>query len=1716
MAYNLVTIPEIDFGAGIDSQSAASALAPGFVEDAINADAHATGQIGKRRGYQTYAGNIPLRVQRVVSEGTDLTFYFDSTVNTSMTRSVPLVVYGRAPDSTGGDIGVTDSVHYYAVSDTDIRYPFGTGSHTETITENQHGIASQDIWAGFALSQSEGDNSNLIVGADSVVIDKVTHDLSVTATNNTGSPLSTFIYFADKSAVAGSVYVNTVTVPAGGPHNILLNQATHQLDTTQVLLRIYLDDGSDLTEIQPDSFVINKSTGDISIGLTNNTGSPFDVRFMLSVCPTANFHSDAVASGATRTVQIDLSGFQGSATPFVFLGCYLISGVTATEVKPNYVSVDPSGQVLELQFVDNGSGGGTFEIYWEFVPVVSNFVTVQQGSSATYEDDSPQLTIWGFDHEDLYFSVPSDSRAGWTTHIDSYRSLDESGLVAGLGGNLFSAERGADGSTAADYLYGAAYPNLQGLVSLNTAIGPAFWDTGETPLRTRGWITADNSVGVNVFEISSVTYDSGLGWVRFDLNMPNLTVIGTLSNIISTTFPNDLLTVESTSYAIHDGSWKIRQVTVAANSMSVWVENDSVTSSDWDILGAGGNAGIFSDYLDLSTDSNFIAGDVVRADIFADTTTMTVVASVGPRVTFRDLYEELYLPTSMKLVGQRTSSIVPLRESMDNLVRGDMLSYGDLARQLRVLYTNTLPDTDVTISAGDGIEATVTLLGGATISGLWIGQKVLFSQGQYYQGTYEITSLVSGTTFTISSTLTDADSAVMVGQTVEVDEDLDWQDTTTDVNFFEVDRRWIPIEAPSDSFDLTASTYIAYLQAEDYSYQSIVRSSMVKDSLMLTNYGDPVLKYDGTNLYRAGIPRFQPHLFMSVDYDNPTITVQSPSIVTVAHSSSRIELSVEADLDVLRAGDVVLYTAGLNTERLTVQSTETVGSTAYVYTTTTPSIASAAGTLQRLARFRYYFRLNAVDTNNLIVASAVVGSEDMVAELADNASVRLKLTGFPAWDNYDFDRLEVQVYRTRENTLAPFYRVTTLPLSFDNNAGYMTYTDTSNDADLLDLDEVSTALAGAELGTTWSEPLRAKYVTASGNSLILGNIQDWPTLDIQLLKVGTAITDADLVGQRFLFRRDDTDTGTATNMVDRAAYRFLDSSSSHIISGSGTINTTSFTLAVGGSLTGLVAGSWVYLHHNNSNVSRDLRWSGWYQVTGVAGSDVTFAWNGTDTSAWDGSKDVNGAIFSSAAPADVPVFLGNDYNYGMLNGNEFGSVEFRAMRRLGDAINATMRNTNIALTGQETFTPWLIAGAGNDFGAGQLVVRQPKVEATSIEVVLPTFTAPCQYFVNSIKRTTGASASQLTRLFPSRILISYPNFSEIFDAPTALKDLDSASAVDVNPDDGQEITAIIPFFGESAFGAALNSGVVVVFKTNSIYLVDLAAKAAGQNPVQRIESQGKGCTAPYSVAVTRNGIMFANENGIYRLTRQLTVDFVGRKYSGVFRDNLNKDYLSLVTGHNNPVNNTYKMSYVLKDGESVSNSQVAVYNHTREYEMGLGESAAAGSWVTYDNHPATGWANLPAESFFASTKGRVFTIRQTDEDTDFRDDSEPVSMTIVTRGNDFGEAGIRKYVRALVTHWIGEDSTGTTLQIATDLVDNYEATDPITIHANAEATGVGDTGRLKVDTILSSIDNAKAVYFQVKIQNSTIDENVILTRLDWRVAGLKDKGILQAAQTSNR
>lgn len=1698
MAIQFQNIPERELNSGIDARSSENQINPGFVKDLLNADV-IENRVRKRKGYQSYSGELPVRVTAVeYTAPNTVCFTLDGAVSLETVQSSPLVVQGRTSVAMTGPFSESDASEYYPKFIVPTRKQLNAPSGTLTILGSESGMTSSASFCDVVESTSLTDTSYTKLITDSVSTNASTLDVSIGYT--TISNRNAFVFFSDKTPSAGNSYVFTTTAKVdNNPITVSIPASLHNLASYNIISSIQLKSGAARLKVIPDVFTV-ATNGDVSVTIGGLTGDIYEV--ILSAAPVANLVNGAVNASSSGTVTIP-----ALEKPWTFLGIYLeqTPGGVKELVYADSVAYDFATTSLTVSFTNIAAVARNFIIFYEYGSLRSNILCVESATTVvTGKDLSPQLTIWGLSHTEIY--PTRTSREGWVNHVDSYRRVGEQRLIAGLGGNLFSSQSYSEAST--DYLMPALYPNLFGRVSSPIVVGPVFYDTGDLPARTRGYITSDAS-GTNWAKVTAVVYDTGNSWTKYTLSLPNKVISGTLSTIISTTSNlQDWITITGMSYARHEGTFRILQVADGTNEISIWVENN-LNSADYNDSGVGGQAGIFTDQTTFLTTSNFVSGDMLLSSSLGTEYQSTVLSSSGSTIVSDLLTSVIQIPAGIIIAGQRTSAIIPMREpiptltaSVKNLVRGDILNYTGIARNLRVKNINSDIDRACSIG-GNGTTVTVALSSGDT-SYLAVGMKILLKSAGLYSGTQTISAIPSTASIEFESTIDDLETGILSGKTVEIDEELTWNDTSGDQTVFVNSSRWIPIEAPDDSFGLTPPTYGRYFNSDAYASQSPLRSTTVSDNLYLTNGRDPVFKFDGSSIYRAGLPAWQPGLFLTQDTAaTAKIVVNTRSIAYSSIITGNTGVNIlDQDLDLIPVGTQVRLSGSTRVYTINKYTVAAGVTDHLVFNTGIDSTVAASGTVTEVSVYRYYFRLNAVDANNNVVISAVTSHQDFVVELSGNAAVNLKLVGLPALDNYDYDRLEVQIYRTKAGQAAPFYLVTTLPMSFNNTTGYITYTDTFADSDLTQLDSASTAIRGAEIPTATSDPLVAKYITSTGNRLVLANLTDIPELDMQIV-ADASLANSSIAGGTLLIRKDAVDTGTVTDMTNRIVTEWKNGFTG--TAGTYTILTNQFSFLTS-IATGAVPGDWIYLTYDTVALTgRNLTYSGWWQIATCVGTTVTINLTGAASASTYPTR-----YCVSTDPTNIPVLLGVDGNLGQANGDSFDT--FDATRRLALAINATMRMTDISLI--PAFTPWVIARSGNDLTpGGRIVIRFPHADTTPS--VIPTYSG-YSLFINSRTAPTTTTVLARTRVYPSRILFSATeNFAEMFDNPTAQLDSDSGSVLDINSSDGQSITGIIHFFGQATFTAAQQAAILVVFKTNSIYLVDLNQKALGNNALQRIETQGLGCTAPYSIAVTKDGIMFANESGIYCLRSNQTIEYIGKFMERRWTENVNLRALELAQGHHYGVGRVYKLSVPIVGTETaegyLENSQVYVYNHTQE---GQGVS---GAWGRYDAHPATGWANLGSEAFFGNTGGSVMQLRNTGLVSDYRDSAGGITFRVDTRPNDYGNSGIRKKLDAVMVHYrTGVDNVGTTFSYSVDLSDEYTAADTFMLLQPSGRSGIGDNPTRQVTTIRHSLGVRRGIYFSLRLENSTVNEAIEIAGVDHRVGGLDVRGILTAAATTDK
>lgn len=1692
MPYNYITRTTSDLSKGIDKRSGENAIEAGFSEDLLNIDTNSNGLISKRAGYEGHYGYLPLRVNSLTRSSTSLTITFDSSIDTSNLTGTPIVMYGKTSAAIGS-YDTTDSATYFNTFSLGVLLSLSAGTSTETVTEAVHGVDTYAPLMAFHKQSDAGSQSNSLVLTDSLDINSAgSSDVDIGYI--TGVEVPGYLVIKDKTTTAGSSYGSTTTTSdgtVGSTRTLTWSSATHGLTGKYIISKLYYDTGSsEWAEFLPDSISISASntiTAVLTISAGGAIQSGTSILAVLSAVDASQSTSLNVAAGSSDTVVIS-----SIDTNFPIVAVYT-SGVTRELVIPDSVVVDSSAETMTIGLTNSSSTTKGFEIYYEFTSLGGSSIIVTDADTGAASETTPQLTVWGIKHTADLYSTEVGSE-GHVTHIDSYRTDSEERVIAGLGGTLFGAYTRAEAG-ASTYLIPSYEVDMEIDVDGSKFIAPCFAITGASTTRSRNHIYGDGITSDGAI-ISAVEYVSA-GIAKYTISLTNKSGTFESGSISITSGLEDYLTVVGMGNTINNGTFRITARSDTDDSITVANSLMTLANGEYDETGTKGRGQIYTDQIICSSEPELIEGDILSSTGFLSIIPTVKVGEVhggSKTLVVQGVTGEIYIPDGLAIYATRTSSILPMSTSMTYFVQGDMLTLTGYARSPRITKINNNSDIEITGITGNGTSATLTA---ASAHGLVVGDKLIVVRtgGVDYDGVHTVTGVSTTTTltFTSLSTTTVSDGRIR-GKTIQLDESLSFSDSASSPTTATVTGRWIPIESPTSTDDLVTNRHENYLNSNDYNNQSTLRSVMSSDNMYFTNNDDEVMKFDGTNMYRAGLPRWQPQLFITTTSSGGLI--HNPrEIATTGSSVTGGYVIVDAGLEsTFQVGDKVIYydaAPAVTYHTVTEVGSSAGGTSGYIYLDGTIPTWGAGDLIRGRTSHSYYFRLNMLDFNSNIIASAVTGSGDYIVH-ADQVSVNvnMKLLGFPAFDLYDHDRIEIEIYRARQNTVAPHYRVGVVPVSFNQGSGYISFVDTMDDSLLLNLDPVNTALFGSELGTGLTHPLRAKYITSINNRLILANVTDYPQLDLQLYpdESSDGIGASDLSGQILLFRRDAGDSGTTTNNTDRMSYEFM-TSGEVTIDPSADIakNDTTFTITENGH--GLSAGDWVYLFHTAVADDNTLTYNGWWQISSKNTNDFTVLSNAGVVAA---ATDVDRYI-TATAPADIPVWIGTDggmeaiFNFDLDN-------EVNFMYRLANAINASQRMTDMTI--ETDFTPWMTAQAGNEIGAGRVVIRQEVVDSTTLAVLTDKGAQDSYWYVNGIKSKgySDLNDNSVAKVYGSRVIVSLPNYPELFDKPYG--ETGSGGAIDVNPADGQEITGVMPFFSTAVFGTGQNEDVLVVFKENSIYLIDAATGG-----VTKLETRGIGCKAPHSIASSRGGIVFATDSGIYRLNRNQTITYVGKNIERLWEDTVNRDQLSAITGHHYAFGKKYKISVPIVNSDVSSsgnlvNSDVYVYDHEREV---LGDSLdTLGAWSRYDNHPATGWCNLGDDAFLSSTAGEVFKVRNVGDSSDFRDDASGISCDAVIAAESFGNPGMRKIVSSIVSHFQMRYSpmTNTTIYTSPDLTGTFTSSGEIDLSQSG-----------KIGFARSSPSQRRLNYIQLRYTNSAIDESMILTGIDYHVALLNPKGV---------
>lgn len=147
---------------------------------------------------------------------------------------------------------------------------------------------------------------------------------------------------------------------------------------------------------------------------------------------------------------------------------------------------------------------------------------------------------------------------------------------------------------------------------------------------------------------------------------------------------------------------------------------------------------------------------------------------------------------------------------------------------------------------------------------------------------------------------------------------------------------------------------------------------------------------------------------------------------------------------------------------------------------------------------------------------------------------------------------------------------------------------------------------------------------------------------------------------------------------------------------------------------------------------------------------------------------------------------------------------------------------------------------------------------------------------------------------------------------------DAANSIVVNGDDGDQITAIVPYYKNR----------IIVFKKRRVFQVDIPSDATtAADWIVSIISNNTGCVATGTAVQVSSDILFLSDNGIRSLVRSLADDFssVGLPISEIVKDviqSINTDSIRI----SNAIYYDNRYFLAVPTGSSNVNDTLIVYN----------------------------------------------------------------------------------------------------------------------------------------------------------------------------------------------
>lgn len=1674
------TVPATFIARGVDQHAPISNIPAGRSESQYNFDTVTEGQIQKRVGYELDR-NIPIRIVSLNDRGTSWEIVAHPSIDLLGVPSGPIVINGQAINISTGEL---ESVSFYWTQFDNLGAFTLDGTFVGSIWEADVTISQSsglDTPAAILRQDAGNPSNNEAILADNITnIDKNdgTFEFQLHFESDVDFDNSTYTLFKpDDSVVAGNVYYDTQT-PILGQNTLSIPQSTHGLAGENFVIQVWQENVSGLERslVIADRIYVGGS-GDVEVDVDVDT--TYDIHTYI-IAMTDAFQTAQFIDASVSETDVKTFCLTDVTTNSNFWSLYQVDASgNQTLVIPDEVIYDQNDETLCFNFLPTEDSVYK-AIYLPGLPVSAGVIIDKIDNStppqdtSDYDMENADLALHGIDWDGVVVSATAPEFS-YVREVDNYKSVALEKLTAVASGDLWIEDLDVNYTLTASQ----SAEQTAALQYLSPFIGAS--SDAQSDGRGRG-INADEVVDFRL-NVNTITNNGNQTITLVSEPITNIT--GDVNGIVIGT---DKLTIADAEYSEYIGEFVINAISVVndpttlEDHLQITVLIPDLEDYIGDETNSAANIGIFTDYIIMSP-TNFDdinigdkinnIGGLLGSEVYS-------LDAVNYRMWLTPVTAERLLPGSVDVTWDRITNVIFV-DDVEDVVPQDVVNITGFNRRFKILSI-------------DVANESVT-----------INEPILVSN--YFGDATQITL--------------DGRLALPLKPANNIAKDFPFEPTG---------------EYSTEIAELNDSQYITTYDRAVVKFDGTHISDAGIQEIPVYDHSWIVPKTPGTNENEFGF--ISPNAIagkisaLNADTDITIILTNTvPSTLflgqTISVESSNGSVIVDGEIsDIDRDTDTIIIDVAATAGYL-------VDDVVSVFEPTS---------------FGYYFRIEYNDRNGQIIVGTPNSYVDCIVTIT-RPSVIMHKTKLPTTGNgaTEWDRLKIAMYRTKgapstADITPVFYKVDDTPAlkgltgSKASDAQAINDTvmsDTTSDITLVTPDFISNAQIASLGGPAVERPIaaarppQAQYLLSTDGKMVYGNIRSEGKLLTTWAKNKAGIKD--------IVNTEVTLTATYASVDYDLVVKFVDASSTNIdvadiatviedtpANGSDFDNTAEESEDVG-FLKLTLSSSPVTGSHDSRYaqiISKDGATSelsnefvgaliGWHKITKTDGADTIyirvpqyiadeFTTSTTITNlqvvlttddvvpCWD-------VVYDETPSADVTL---PNSTYDVLG---------RVTRNWSKLINKVMADnayytrikeetgseptTGLAYPVNYTLGDWCFTRWGQTVGSGNVEIFEQSTLDISFRISYTSNPDGFEIFSNGFLSNSPIVSGPA--VFPSRLLVSYQNYPESVDNPYADDQFKSFSAIDVNASDGQEITGLASFFSASSTGAAQLASTIIVFKTNSVYAVNTSTKET-----QRLQSMGQGCTIPDSIASTDDTIFFANDTGVYKVTRDLNVKYVGDVLTRYY-EALDKPTLKLRGyGIADNFSMTYKMAVPVN---SRTNDEVVVYNFESMSKQ------AEGSWVFYDNMNMSSAVQTNDKFRFGNFRGRIFKNRNTGNNTDYRDDDSAIPSSFTYAPQHFGDAGKTKIMSHTIVQFEGNGPTAITGSMALDLSENFETLD----------TANMGSGEWKGVQIAYSPPPTNAVFYQLKLEHSVKDEPCIINGLIFKVSIGSEAKIRQANDNSD-